>query len=134
MPIIEFSSFTDGLKPEQRQREQYTVDTNLDNEKLWVPYVPGVWFQACAFNLSTGGFTNVLRINPGHQLNPHYHISTVHGFTLRGRWRYLEHDWVATPGTYIYEPAGEAHTLVVDEQPNEPMMTIFILSGGLIYL
>jgi len=33
--------------------------------------------------------------------------------TMRGHWRYLEHDWIAKPGTYIFEPAGEAHTLVI---------------------
>src|SRR5262249_55700507 len=74
------------------------------------------------------------RVNPGKQLNPHYHVSTVHGLTLKGSWRYLEHDWVATPGSYIFEPAGEAHTLVVPEDAPEPMITFFVLSGGLIYL
>jgi len=34
---------------------------------------------------------------------------------MRGHWRYLEHDWIAKPGTFIYEPAGEAHTLVITE-------------------
>ena len=53
---------------------------------------------------------------------------------MRGSWRYLEHEWVATPGSYIFEPAGEAHTLVVDANAKEPMITFFVLSGGLIYL
>ena len=39
---------------------------------------------------------------------------------MRGHWRYLEHDWVAKPGTFIYEPAGEAHTLVITEDSPEP--------------
>ena len=86
------------------------------------------------FNVSTGGFSNILKINPGAKLNPHYHISTVYGYTIRGSWRYLEHDWVATPGTFIFEPAGEAPTLVVDADAPEPMYTFFVLSGGLIYL
>ena len=84
--------------------------------------------------MTTGGFANVLKILPGRQLNPHYHISEVHGFTLRGKWRYLEHDWVAEPGSYIYEPAGEVHTLSVPEDADEPMITFFVLHGGLIYL
>jgi hypothetical protein len=53
---------------------------------------------------------------------------------MRGHWRYLEHDWIARPGTYIYEPAGEAHTLVIMDDSPEPMITMFILEGGLIYL
>jgi hypothetical protein len=58
----------------------------------------------------------------------------VHGYTMRGRWRYLEHDWIAEPGTYIHEPAGEAHTLVITGDSPEPMMAFFVVEGGLIYL
>jgi hypothetical protein len=31
---------------------------------------------------------------------------------MRGHWRYLEHDWTAKPGTFIYEPAGELDALI----------------------
>jgi hypothetical protein len=60
-------------------------------------------------------------------------VQTVHGYTLRGSWRYLEHDWVATPGTYIFEPPGEVHTLVVDED-SETMVTFFVVESALIYV
>ena len=53
---------------------------------------------------------------------------------MRGRWRYLEHDWIATPGTYIYEPPGEAHTLMIMDDSPEPMITVFVVEAGLIYL
>jgi 2,4'-dihydroxyacetophenone dioxygenase len=36
-------------------------------------------------------------------------VGTVHGYALRGQWRYQEHDWVAKRGTFIFEPAGEDH-------------------------
>src|SRR5260370_16858701 len=52
---------------------------------------------------------------------------------MRGHWVYLEPDWIAKPGTYIYEPAGEAHTLVITEDSPEPMVTLFVVGGGLIY-
>jgi len=66
-------------------------------------------------------------------LGTHYHVGTVHGYTMRGHWRYLEYDWVK-PGTFIYEPAGEAHTLVITEDSPEPAIILFIVEGGLIYL
>jgi 2,4'-dihydroxyacetophenone dioxygenase len=134
MPITVFQTVDDGLRPEQRLRREFAQDTNLDEEKQWVPYVEGAWFLPCQFNTSSGGFTNILRIAPGAKLPPHYHVATVHGFTLRGSWRYLEHEWVAKAGTYIFEPPGEAHTLVVDKDDREPMITFFVLSGGLIYV
>ena len=46
-------------------------------------------------------------------LSRHRHPQAVHGFVLKGRWRYLEHDWEATEGSYVFEPPGETHTLYV---------------------
>jgi 2,4'-dihydroxyacetophenone dioxygenase len=34
---------------------------------------------------------------------------------LEGSVRYLEYDWVATPGAFIYETPGLTHTLVTDD-------------------
>jgi 2,4'-dihydroxyacetophenone dioxygenase len=53
---------------------------------------------------------------------------------MRGRWRYLEHDWIAEPDTYIDEPAGEAHTHVITEDSPEPMIGFLVVEGDLIYL
>ena len=134
MPITTFSSFADGLERDQRRRDHFITDVNLEDDRLWVPYAQGVWFQPCHFNVTTGGFSVVLKGLAGSRIGTHYHVGTVHGYTLRGHWRYLEHDWVAKPGTFIYEPAGEAHTLVITEDSPEPMVTLFIVGGGLIYL
>ena len=134
MPIASFSSFTDGLKSDQRNRDHFITNTDLDNDRLWVPYADGVSFQPCHFNVTTGGFSVVLKGLPGSKVGTHYHIGTVHGYTMRGFWRYLEHDWVAKPGTFIYEPAGEAHTLFITDDSPEPAMVFFVVSGGLIYL
>ena len=118
MPITAFNSFTDGLEPNRRNREHFITNINLDDDRLWVPYANGVWFQPCCFNVTSGGFSLVLKGLPGSMVGTHYHVGTVHGYTMRGHWRYLEHDWIAKPGTYIYEPAGEAHTLVImDDSP-----------------
>ena len=76
----------------------------------------------------------VLKGLPGGVLGTHYHVGTVRGYTMRGHWRYLEHDWVAKPGTFIYEPAGEAHTLVITKDSPEPALIMFVVEGGLIYL
>ncbi len=134
MPIQTFNFFTDGLQPGKRQLNEYTVDTDLDDDRRWIPFADGAWFQPCQFNASNGGFVVLLKANPGAQIPPHYHATSVIGYTLRGTWRYLEHDWIAKAGTFIYEPAGEAHTLVVDADATEPMITLFIVSGGFIYL
>jgi len=134
MPITTFNNSTDGLEPVQRNREHFITDIDVNNERLWVPYADGVWFQPCLFNLTSGGFTVILKANPGAMLGTHYHVGIVRGFTMNGHWRYLEHDWIARPGTFIYEPAGEAHTLVILEDSPEPAQIFFTVEGGLIYL
>jgi 2,4'-dihydroxyacetophenone dioxygenase len=52
-------------------------------------------------------------------LSRHRHSGAVHAIVLKGRWLYLEHDWVAEQGSYAHEPARETHTLVVPEGVDE---------------
>jgi quercetin dioxygenase-like cupin family protein len=134
MPITAFNSATDGLHPTRRSREHFVASTNLGDDGPWVPYAEGVWIQPCCFDVTSGGFSVLLKGLPGAKLGVHYHVGTVRGYTMRGQWRYLEHDWVAGPGTFIYEPAGEAHTLVITDDSPEPALIFFVVEGGLIYL
>lgn len=134
MPITSFNNFTDGLEPDQRSRGHFIANINIEDDGPWIPYADGVWFQPCCFNVTSGGFTVVLKGLPGAMLGTHYHVGTVRGYTMRGHWRYLEHDWIAKPGTFIYEPAGEAHTLVIMEDSPEPAIIFFAVEGGLIYM
>ena len=134
MPIQAFNSTDDGLDSSTRNRGHFIANTDIDDEKLWIPYADDVWIQPCCFNVTSGGFSVLLKGLPGAQLGVHYHVGIVRGYTLRGNWRYLEHDWIAKPGTFIYEPAGEAHTLVVTDDSPEPALIMFIVEGGLVYL
>src|SRR4051794_7836927 len=133
MPITAFNSFTDGLDTGSRGRDHFIANIDVDDDTRWIPYAEGVWFQPCCFNVTSGGFSVVLKGLPRAKLGSHYHVGTVHGYTMQGRRRYLEHDWVAGPGTFIYEPAGEAHTLVIADDSPQPALILFIVEGGLIY-
>ena len=57
----------------------------------------------------------------------------VTGYVIRGRWKYLEHDWMAEEGSFVYEPPGEVHTLTVPADCPE-MITLFHISGAMIYV
>src|SRR5438132_7525081 len=65
MPITTFNSFTDGLDPNRRSREHFITNINLEDDRLWVPYANGVWFQPCSFNVTSGGFSVILKGLPG---------------------------------------------------------------------
>jgi 2,4'-dihydroxyacetophenone dioxygenase len=103
------------------------------DERVWVPQADSVWFRPLMLNTLNGQWCNLLRVRRAGILSRHRHPAPVHGFVLKGRWRYLEHDWVATEGGYVYEAPGETHTLVVDEDVEE-MMTLFQVNGAMIYV
>ena len=76
---------------------------------------------------------NLLRVRKSGVLSRHRHPQPVHGFVLKGSWHYLEHDWTATEGSYVYETPGETHTLVVEADVPE-MITLFQVNGAMIYV
>jgi 2,4'-dihydroxyacetophenone dioxygenase len=110
------------------------LDRAVDADRLpWVPQGERVWFKPLRFDLANGRWVNLLKITGGGRVNRHRHSGgQVLGYVLQGGWRYLERDWVARPGTFIYEPPGDIHTLVVDE--GEEMHTLFLLEGVVQYL
>ena len=103
-----------------------------DDERLWVPQADNVWFRPLLLNRVNGEWVNLLRVRRSGVLSRHRHPAPVHGFVLKGEWRYLEHDWIAREGMYVFEPPGEIHTLVVDDHIEE-MITLFHVCGALIY-
>lgn len=104
-----------------------------DDDPLWVPQAPNVWFKPLVLAVSQGYYVNLLRVKRAGVLSRHRHSGPVHAFTLRGSWHYLEHDWVARAGDYAFEPPGETHTLVVPEGVSE-MITLFHVTGGYTYV
>lgn len=104
----------------------------VDEEKLWVPQTDSVSFRPLCFCVSGGYYVNLLRVRGAGLLSRHRHPGPVHGHVLKGKWSYLEHDWVAEAGSYVFEPPGEIHTLVVPEGVDE-MITLFHVTGSLLY-
>ena len=104
------------------------------DEMPWVPQTDRVWFKPLRFDLTTGRWVNILKVTGGGKINRHRHSGgQVLGFVIQGSWHYLERDWVARPGTFVYEPPGDIHTLVVDEDAGD-MITLFLLEGVIQYL
>ncbi|KAL9191088.1 hypothetical protein ACHAXT_000794 [Thalassiosira profunda] len=80
-----------------------------------------------------GYYVNLLKFKGGGILGRHRHSSPVHAVTLKGSWGYREHGWQARPGTYVFEPPGETHTLIVDDDCEE-MVALFHVTGSLLYV
>ena len=104
-----------------------------EDDKLWVKQAENVYFRPLCLNASQGYWMNLLKVTKSGVLSRHRHPNAVHGFVLKGRWHYLEHDWEAKEGSYVYEPPGETHTLVVPEDVEE-MITFFQVNLSLIHI
>jgi 2,4'-dihydroxyacetophenone dioxygenase len=119
-----------GIQPE------IAIAAIPDDERVWVPQAPRVWFRPLLLNTVTGSWCNLLRVRQAGVLSRHIHPSWVTGYVIRGAWRYLEHDWVAREGSFVYEPPGEIHTLVVDEAVGgaTEMITFFNIAGAMVYV
>ncbi|WP_127529645.1 2,4'-dihydroxyacetophenone dioxygenase family protein [Paenibacillus kobensis] len=99
----------------------------------WVPFndEETCFFKPLRFDLSTGTWIYLFRVESNQVLGRHRHTGgSVIGYTLQGRWRYAERDWTAVPGTFIFEPPGDIHTLISED---EEVVALFILSGTLQY-
>lgn len=101
--------------------------------RLWVPLSAHIAVRPLQFNVSQGQYTHVLRVTKAGVIARHRHSGGVHAWVFKGRWHYLEHAWMAEAGSYVYEPPGETHTLVVPEGCNE-MVTLFQVTGSLMYV
>jgi 2,4'-dihydroxyacetophenone dioxygenase len=97
----------------------------------WVPYIEGVDVKPLRLNRKTGIWVNLTRVVGGGVVSRHYHGSSVVGYVLEGSWYYVERDWVARPGSMIWEPPGDIHTLVTNP---EGTTTLFLMEGPLFYL
>lgn len=118
-----------GIQPE------LAVASIPEDERVWVPQAPSVWFRPLLLNTVTGSWCNLLRVRKSGVLSRHIHPSWVVGYVIKGAWRYLEHDWVARAGMFVYEPPGEIHTLVVDPLVDaEEMITFFNIGGAMVYV
>ena len=120
------------LIPQDMTDELFWKDgLSPNDERLWVPNGPGRWSRPLCLNVSQGYWVHITKVTEAGIVSRHRHPAPVHGFVIEGKWRYLERDWEATAGSYLYEPPGDVHTLVVDE--GQSMKTLFHNSGALLY-
>ena len=98
----------------------YTIP---EDEGVWLPGEPGILSKLLMLDLKGNSFVVLAKCEPGSVITRHYHTGPVVGYVLQGTWKYKEYDWIARAGSFVYEAAGEAHTLLTFG--NEPMLTVF---------
>ena len=98
----------------------------------FTPYSEDVKIKLLRVDPVSGQLCVILTAPGGTELGIHKHYGSVILYTIRGAWRYLEHDWVARAGDFVYETAGSSHTFVVE--PGETTEAFIIVEGALEFL
>ena len=133
------SEFWRELKPiEQKFRpgalpEAYIANAPTEDDRFYAPLSETVGTRPLWISPSQNRWCDVLMCRGAGLVNRHYHPQQVFAYTISGKWGYLEHDWIATAGDWVYEAPGESHTLVAYEC-DEPMRVTFNVTGPLIWL
>ncbi|HYB99982.1 MAG TPA: 2,4'-dihydroxyacetophenone dioxygenase family protein [Candidatus Limnocylindrales bacterium] len=101
-----------------------------DDALPWLTVWEGIELKVLRVVASEGLWVVRNRFAPGTSIEKHRHTGDVHGFTISGSWRYLEYGIDYPAGTYIYEPAGSVHTLMVPGEATEPADVLFVMRGA----
>jgi 2,4'-dihydroxyacetophenone dioxygenase len=101
-----------------------------DDELPWVDIGDGSLMKVLHIKEREGLWVIRNRFMAGYRVQTHKHTGPVFAYTETGAWRYLESDFVNTAGSYLYEPAGSVHTLVVPENNTEPTDVFFAIHGA----
>jgi quercetin dioxygenase-like cupin family protein len=109
----------------------------IDDESVpWIPFTPyadDVFLKYFKLDPVRGETIALLKAPAGKQLPRHHHSGTVIAYTLEGRWKYKEHDWIAGPGSVVFETAASSHTpQTVSEEGH--VVVLNIVAGDLIFL
>lgn len=102
-----------------------------DDELPWIQLTPDVEFKVVKVNVAEGLWIIRNRMQPGTRVQTHRHTGPVHAFTISGTWHYEESpEDINRSGSYLFEPAGSTHTLVVPPDAAEPADVWFTIWGA----
>ena len=110
----------------------------INKEDLpWIPFAPysaDVMVKYIKCDPVRGEVIVLLKAPATMQLPRHHHTGTVIVYTVKGSWKYLEHDWVAREGSVVFETASTRHTPVSVPSDADEIITFNIVQGELLYL
>lgn len=104
----------------------------VDDESVpWLPMSPqveGVSVKYFRLDPLRGEAVALLRAVPGSRLPRQRQTGSVIVYTLAGRWKLLEEDWIAGPGSVVVLPATSTHTACVLEDSEDAL--VFTVANG----
>lgn len=99
-----------------------------------IPFVDlggGNLYQLLHVDLRQGLWVMRMKLQPGFEVQRHYHTGQVFAVTLAGKWLYKEYpEMVNQKGSYLFEPAHSVHTLFVPSDNQEETDIWFAIYGA----
>ena len=104
----------------------------IDDESVpWLPMSPqvaGVSVKYFRLDPLRGETVALLRAAAGARLPRQRQTGPVIVYTLAGRWKLLEDDWIAGPGSVVVLPAAKAHSACVLDKGEDAL--VFTIANG----
>lgn len=101
-----------------------------ESELPFVDLGDGSLLQLLQVDIDQGLWVIRTKFQPGMVVQTHKHTGSVFAFTLAGSWKYREYPEVNRAGSYLFEPAGSIHTLIVPETNTEVTDVWFAIYGA----
>lgn len=101
-----------------------------EDELPFVTIDEGIELQLLQVDIPNGLWVIRNRFQPGSMVQKHKHTGQVFAFTQAGSWKYAEYPEVNTAGSYLFEPAGSEHTLIVPATNTEVTDVWFAIYGA----
>lgn len=117
--------------PDTINHQDYLLTLNINDEEGVMHPTDGYTIQPLFLDPENGTWVLYAKFPPGTLLPQHFHTGTVHFFTTKGEWNYVEYpEDKQTAGSYLYEPGGSIHQFMVPEDAKEPAEGFMVVSGA----
>ena len=101
-----------------------------ESDNPFVDLGDGSTLQLMQVNIDAGLWVIRTKFQAGYKVQTHRHTGEVFAFTMSGSWKYVEYPEVNLAGSFLYEPAGSVHTLIVPETNTEVTDVWFAIYGA----
>ena len=117
--------------PNAIHHQDKLLTVNIGDETSVYNPIDGYDIHPLFLDPENGTWVLYAKFPPGTVLPKHFHTGTVHFFTTKGAWNYLEYpDDIQTAGSYLYEPGGSIHTFSVPADATEAAEGFMVVSGA----
>lgn len=117
--------------PQTINHQDHLLTVNIHEQEAVPNPADGSLITPLFLDPENGVWVLYAKFKPGTLLPQHFHTGTVHFFTTKGTWNYVEYpDDVQTAGSYLYEPGGSIHQFMVPEDSEDGAEGFMVVYGA----